>query len=79
MFLKKLTERLCVNQLQNNNFLRNYSAEPNIFDKWKVRFAEENISEIDSSIRNILGHVLGTRKPVRFVVNIIINYRRINK
>lgn len=35
------------------------SSETEIFERWKKKFANENISEIDSSLRHILNHVTG--------------------
>lgn len=68
MFLQKLSRRLLsatsvvnVNTLRTLNFALGRS-ETELIDKWKQKFAEENISEIDTSIKHILEHVIEKEK-----------------
>lgn len=35
------------------------NSENEVVEKWKQKFANENISEIESSIKHILDHVIG--------------------
>lgn len=64
MFLQKFSTRLLLaTNVINKSTLRtlNYAIgkpETEIIDKWKRKFADENISEIDSSIRHILDHII---------------------
>lgn len=63
MFLQKL-RLLTANALLHSNPLRCLNtaslgaSETEIIDKWKQKFASENISEIESSIKLILNHVI---------------------
>lgn len=68
MFLHSVSRRLLTaNTVLKVNTLRCIniafgSSETEIIDKWKQKFASENISEIESSIKHILGHVIGQKK-----------------
>lgn len=69
MFLQKLSKRLlsATTSVVNTHFLRtlNYAlgrSETELIDKWKQKFAEENITEIDTSIQHILEHVIEKEK-----------------
>lgn len=45
--------------------LRNISmayGESELIDKWKLKFEEENVPEVDASLENILDHVLDREK-----------------
>lgn len=71
MFLQKLSKRLFTfNAILNASTLRCLnvalgSAESEIIDKWKRKFANEKISEIESSIKHILDHVLEQKKVTK--------------
>lgn len=63
MLLQKLSSRLLstipvvnVNTLRTLNIALGKS-ETELIDKWKQKFAEEKIPEIDTSIKHILDHV----------------------
>lgn len=64
MFLQRFSTRLLLatNVVNKSTFRSlNYALgkpETEIIDKWKRKFADGNISEIDSSIRHILDHVI---------------------
>lgn len=68
MFLKRVCNHiLSTVSTVNVNTLRalNISlgkSETELVDKWKQRFADEKITEIDPSIRNILEHVIRKNK-----------------
>lgn len=64
MFLQKFSKRLLtaasflnVNTVRTLNYALGRS-ESELIEKWKQKFADENISEIDTSIRHILEHVI---------------------
>lgn len=60
MFLKKIANSF----ISHTRFLSktNVPLTNSILEKWKVRFEEEKVPEIDSSINNILSCVLQQRK-----------------
>lgn len=41
------------------NLRRFVSCENDIIEKWGKKFAEENVSEVESSIKHILNHIVG--------------------
>lgn len=45
-------------------FSRNASGSINLLEKWKTKFQEENVPEVESSIKNILAHVLKIKKVI---------------
>lgn len=45
----------------NNIFLR-YSGSMSLVEKWKTKFEEEKIPEVQSSLKILLGHVLNVKK-----------------
>lgn len=47
-----------INRLKSQGIVLGSSANE-VVAKWKQKFANENISEIDSSIKHILDHVIG--------------------
>lgn len=64
MFLQRATSRLIMtNTVLNVNKLRSLDialgkSETELIDKWKLKFANEKISEIDTSLKHILHHVI---------------------
>lgn len=66
MFLRKM---FCCKRLLKTSVILNFnrlassknialgSSENEIIEKWKKKFANENISEIESSIKHIMDHV----------------------
>lgn len=73
MFLHNVSRRLLTaNTVLRVNTLRCIniafgSSENEIIDKWKQKFASENISEIETSIKHILGHVI-EQKEVAIII-----------
>lgn len=70
MFLQRLSNRLLststvpvlnIQSLRALNVLLG-KTETELVDKWKQKFAHENISEIETSIKHILDHVIGKDK-----------------
>lgn len=57
----------CSKRLLINGVMKRYaswsavlgSCENEVVEKWKQKFANENISEIESSIKHILDHIIG--------------------
>lgn len=66
MFLRKITQYYSsVPQKWTavRSFLNSRAAPTQeIFDKWKSRFQDEKVPEINASLSNILGHIIGERK-----------------
>lgn len=68
MFLQKLSNHLLVAKSAINiNSLRALSiafgrTESELIDKWKQKLADENITEVEQSIKHILDHVVGKDK-----------------
>lgn len=78
MFLQKLSNRLLstipvvsVNALRTLNIVFGKS-ENELIEKWKQKFAEENISEVDVSIKHILDHVVQKDKVKNTTLHIFI-------
>lgn len=56
-FLVPATSTLSKNLCRNiNGILGTYESE--LIDKWKQKFAEENVPEIDTSVEQILQHII---------------------
>lgn len=71
MFLQKVSRQLLTaNTVLNVNTLRCLNIanialgknETEIIEKWKQKFAKENIDEIESSIKHILDHVINKKE-----------------
>lgn len=79
MFLQKFSARLLLatNVIKKRTLCTlNYALgkpETEIIDKWKRKFVDENISEIDSSIRHILDHVIEKSQVSIYPLKCIFN------
>lgn len=75
MFLKRLCNHVLstvptvnVNAVRALNFTLGKS-DTELVNKWKQRFADEKISEIEPSIRHLLEHVIKKEKVKYFVIS----------
>lgn len=60
MFLRRIN-RLLSNDNINKIFHR-HAGSVNLLEKWKNKFEEEKVPEIQSSLKIILAHVLNVKK-----------------
>lgn len=73
MFLRKLRLLTANNAFFNASSSRCLNialgtSETEIIDKWKKKFASENISEIDISIKHILNHVVAQNVQLKNIL-----------
>lgn len=75
MFLRQVTKAVLrpwnqrpwldvVTVVNRNSSSGTSSSTSELLDKWKKRFETEEVSEVESSLRNILAHVLNVKLAV---------------
>lgn len=62
MFLRRLHNLLSNDKITLNNIFNRYIGSVNLLEKWKNKFEEEKIPEVQSSLKIILAHVLNVKK-----------------
>lgn len=67
MFLQKVSRRLITHAVPFRCLkIVSGKTETEIIDRWKQKFANENVSEIETSIKHILHHVIVKTKVRKF-------------
>lgn len=64
IFGESITNRTHLTTVSRLLFSRNASGSISLLEKWKTKFQEEKVPEIESSINNILAHVLQIKKVI---------------
>lgn len=70
MFLHRISRRLLASNTLNTQRCLNIAlgrSDTEIIDKWKQKFASENISEVESSIKHILDHVIEKKEVFKII------------
>lgn len=70
MFLRQIKKVMCgesmllsrVGTVNRLLFSRNASGSISLVEKWRSKFVEEEVPEVESSINNILAHVLKLKR-----------------
>lgn len=64
MFLRRFNSLLSNDRATINNIFHRYAGAGsiNLLEKWKNKFEEEKIPEVQSSLKIILAHVLNVKK-----------------
>lgn len=62
MFLRRFNSLLSNDKITINNIFHRYVGSVNLLEKWKNKFEEEKIPEVQSSLKIILAHVLNVKK-----------------
>lgn len=62
MFLRRINRLLSSDTLATNKIFHRYAGSVNLLEKWKSKFEEEKVPEIQSSLKIILAHVLNVKK-----------------
>lgn len=75
MFLHRVSRQLLTSSVFGVKTLRCLniafgSSESEIIDKWKQKFASENVSEIENSIKLIIRHVIEDKEVVKYIYSL---------
>lgn len=62
MFLRQLNRLLTNDAISINKIIHRYAGSVNLLEKWKNKFDEEKVPEVQSSLKIILAHVLNVKK-----------------
>jgi len=62
MFLRRINSFLTNDKVTINNIFQRYAGSINLLEKWKNKFEDEKIPEVQSSLKIILAHVLNVKK-----------------
>lgn len=62
MFLRCINRLLSSDSSTVNKIFHRHAGSVNLLEKWKSKFEEEKIPEVQSSLKIILAHVLNVKK-----------------
>lgn len=62
MFLRRINRLLSNDKIAINKIFPRYAGSVNLMEKWKNKFEEEKVPEVQSSLKIILAHVLNVKK-----------------
>lgn len=62
MFLRRINRLLSNDNITINKIFHRYAGSVNLLEKWKNKFEEEKVPEVQSSLKIILAHVLNVKK-----------------